>query len=75
MAKRKKFVKKFTKKASKKKFMGRGPAGCPCRESVLKESSLYQFIRAITEKKYNTANKYLADVIEAKMKARIASTL
>lgn len=74
MAKRKN-LKKFAKKSSKKKVIGRGPAGCPCRESVLKEGSLYQFIRAITEKKYNTANKYLADVIEAKMKARIASTL
>jgi hypothetical protein len=68
MRKARKIKKKLVKKT-------KGCPGCAKRRAMLRESSLYQFIKAITEKKYNQANKYLADVIEAKLKSRIAANL
>lgn len=61
----------------KRKMVKKKSRGCPgcAKRRMMRESSLYQFIKAITEKKYNTANKYLADVVEAKLKARIAANL
>ena len=50
--------------------------GCPSREKALKEASpVSNFIKAIAEKKYNVADKYLMEAVEAKLKARIAATL
>jgi len=51
-------------------------SGCAARDRALGESShIGKFIRAIAQKKYNNANKYLADVIESKLMTRIAATL
>jgi hypothetical protein len=68
MRKTRKIKKKMLKKS-------KGCPGCAKRRALMRESSLFQFIKAITEKKYNQANKYLADVIEAKLKTRIAANL
>ena len=64
-------------KLRKKKLTGRKMrSGCAARDRFLRENlGVNQFIKAIAQKKYNTANKYLTDVIEAKLKARIAASL
>lgn len=68
---------KLKLKVKARKSVKRGvKCGCPARERALKESSpIHNFIKAITEKKFNAADKYLVDAVEAKLKARIAATL
>ena len=45
------------------------------KSKVNESSEIVQFLRSISQKNYSEANKYLQNVIESKLKAKMASAL
>ena len=45
------------------------------RKRVLENANLTNFVKAIAEKNYSVASKYLSQDIEAKLKAKISANL
>jgi outer membrane lipoprotein SlyB len=59
-----------TLKKKKMKFKAKAK-----KKMVKENSNLLNFIKAIAEKNYSVANKYLSQEIEAKLKARISANI
>ena len=70
--KTKKSKKKFVLK--KKKVLMAAPKR-KCGKCRNESTHIPQFIKAITEKRYNAASKYLTQEIEAKLKNRILANI
>jgi hypothetical protein len=70
-------TKKPKKKAmAKKAVVKKVPAKKVPAKKVVKESNdISKFIEALSEEKYAQANKYLVNIIETKISARISSSL
>lgn len=65
-------TKKPKKKAMAKKAVVKK---VPAKKVVKESNDISKFIEALSEEKYAQANKYLVNIIETKISARISSSL